>query len=141
MIRDCGHAHADKLGIAKSIAFLFVMPFASFTLFALLPGLPSLLLGMIVNAVVASMLIFAMCGIYFTLLKKRGIPVVVTRTAAGIISVAGFTPGIFMPLLGGVLLGRFPGPDGYRYSCLTVASKTRYKPHPIHKTPAPPSTL
>jgi nitrate/nitrite transporter NarK len=112
---------ADKLGIAKTIAFLFVVLFASFTLFALLPGLPSLLPVMIANVAVASLAIFAMRGIYFALLEEGGIPVVVTGTAAGIISVVGFTPDIFMPLLGGVLLDRFPGPDGYRYFFLTVA--------------------
>lgn len=112
---------ADKFGIARSIACLFVVLFASFTLFALLPGLPSLLPVMIINVAIASLAIFAMRGIYFALLEEGGIPVVVTGTAAGIISVIGFTPDIFMPLLGGVLLDRFPGPEGYRYFFLTVA--------------------
>lgn len=112
---------SDKFGIAKSIAFLFVVLAASFTLFALMPGVPSLLPVMIVNVAVASLAIFAMRGIYFALLEEGGIPVVVTGTAAGIISVVGYTPDIFMPLLGGVLLDRFPGVEGYRYFFLTVA--------------------
>ena len=112
---------SDKFGIAKSIAFLFVVLITSFTVFALMPGLPSLLPVMIVNVAVASLAIFAMRGIYFALLEEGGIPIVVTGTAAGIISVVGYTPDIFMPLLGGVLLDRFPGPDGYRYFFLTVA--------------------
>ncbi len=45
----------------------------------------------------------------------------VTGTAAGIVSAVGFTPDIFMPLLGGVLLDTFPGEPGYRYFFLTVA--------------------
>lgn len=112
---------SDKFGIAKSVAFLFVVLIASFTLFALMPGLPSLLPVMIVNVAVASLAIFAMRGIYFALLEEGGIPIVVTGTAVGIISVVGYTPDIFMPILGGVLIDRFPGPDGYRYFFITVA--------------------
>ena len=113
---------ADKFGIARSIACLFIVLFASFTLFAILPGLPSLLPVMIIKVAIASLAIFAMRGIYFALLEESSIPVVVTGTAAGIISVVGFTPDIFMPLLGGVLIDRFPGPEGYRYFFLTVAA-------------------
>ena len=112
---------SDKFGIAKSVAFLFVVLIASFTVFALMPGTPSLLPAMIVNVAVASLAIFAMRGIYFALLEEGGIPLVVTGTATGIISVVGYTPDIFMPLLGGVLLDRYPGPEGYRLFFLTVA--------------------
>jgi nitrate/nitrite transporter NarK len=112
---------SDKFGIAKSVAFLFVVLIASFTLFALMPGTPSLLPVMIANVALASLAVFAMRGIYFALLEEGGIPIVVTGTAAGIISVVGYTPDIFMPLLGGVLLDRYPGPEGYRLFFLTVA--------------------
>jgi len=112
---------SDNFGIAKSVAFLFVVLIASFTLFALMPGTPSLLPVMIVNVAIASLAVFAMRGIYFALLEEGGVPIVVTGTAAGIISVVGYTPDIFMPLLGGVLLDRFPGPEGYRLFFFTVA--------------------
>jgi nitrate/nitrite transporter NarK len=112
---------SDKLGIAKSVAFLFVVLIASFSLFALLPGKPSLLAVMILNVAVASLAVFAMRGIYFALLEEGGIPMAVTGTAAGIISVIGFTPDIFMPLLGGILIDRFPGPEGYRLFFFMVA--------------------
>ena len=112
---------ADKLGIAKSVAFLFVVLIASFMLFALMPGTPSLLPVMIINVAVTSLAVFAMRGIYFALLEEGGIPIAVTGTAAGIISVIGYTPDIFMPLLGGVLLDKFPGAEGYRFFFLAVA--------------------
>ena len=85
------------------------------------PPFGALLPAMIVNVAVASLAIFAMRGIYFALLEEGGIPLVVTGTATGIISVIGYTPDIFMPLLGGVLLDRYPGPEGYRLFFLTVA--------------------
>lgn len=112
---------SDKLGIAKSVAFLFVVLIASFTLFALMPGRPSLLAVMIVNVAIASLAVFAMRGIYFALLDEGGIPLAVTGTAAGVISVIGYTPDIFMPLIGGIILDRYPGPEGYKYFFLLVA--------------------
>jgi len=113
---------SDKFGIAKSVAALFVILIASFVLFALLPGTQSLLAVMIVNVAIASLAVFAMRGIYFALLEEGGIPIAVTGTAAGIVSVVGFTPDIFMPYLGGMLLDQYPGAEGYRYFFLTVAA-------------------
>jgi len=49
------------------------------------------------------------------------VPIGVTATAAGVISAIAFTPDIFMPLLGGVLIDNFPGATGYRYFFLTTA--------------------
>lgn len=113
---------ADKLGISKSIAVLFVVLIASFTLFALLPGTPILLPVMLLNVAIASLAVFAMRGIYFALLEEGGVPLAVTGTAAGIVSTIGYTPDIFMPLLGGILLDTFPGATGYRYFFLTTAA-------------------
>ena len=113
---------SDKMGIAKSVSFLFVVLIGSFTIFAILPGKPTLLPIMLVNVTIASLAVFAMRGIYFALLEEGGVPLAVTGTAAGIISMVGYTPDIFMPLLGGVLLDTFPGPEGYRYFFLTTAA-------------------
>lgn len=113
---------SDKLGIAKSISFLFVVLIVSFSIFAVLPGKPELLPFMLANVILASLAVFAMRGIYFALLEEGGVPLAVTGTAAGIISMIGYTPDIFMPLLGGILLDTFPGPQGYRYFFLTTAA-------------------
>jgi MFS family permease len=113
---------ADKFGIAISVAVLFLVLIASFSLFAVLPGAANWLPVMLLNVAVASLAVFAMRGIYFALLEEGGIPLAVTGTAAGIVSTIGFTPDIFMPLLGGVLLDVFPGQTGYRYFFLTTAA-------------------
>ena len=112
---------ADKFGIAKTVSYLFAILIASFTVFAFLPGIASLLPVMLFNIALASLAIFAMRGIYFALLEEGGIPMAVTGTAAGIVSAVGFTPDIFMPLLGGILLDNYPGAEGYRYFFLTTA--------------------
>ena len=112
---------SDRLGIANSVSLLFVVLITSFALFAVLPGTPSLLAVMLVNVAIASLAVFAIRGIYFALLEEGGIPMAVTGTAAGVISVIGYTPDIFMPLLGGVLLDSFPGSQGYKLFFFAVA--------------------
>jgi nitrate/nitrite transporter NarK len=106
---------ADRAGVSRTVAWCFAILILSFGVFILIPGHPRLVFVLIANTAIASLAIFALRGIYFALLEEGGIPIVVTGTAAGIISVAGYTPDIFMPMLGGVLLDRYPGSQGYRY--------------------------
>jgi len=106
---------ADKAGVAKTIAWSFGVLVPSFVVFTLTPGNPNLVGILIVNTVVASLAIFALRGIYFALLEEVGIPLAITGTVAGLMSAIGFTPDVFMPLLGGILLDRYPGARGYRY--------------------------
>jgi nitrate/nitrite transporter NarK len=76
---------------------------------------------MLINATVVSVAIFALRGIYFALLEEGGVAPAVTGTAAGVISAIGFTPDVFMPLLGGLLLDAYPGAEGYRYFYAIIA--------------------
>ena len=106
---------ADRAGVARTVAWSFGILVPSFAVFALTPGNPKLVIILVVNTAVASLAIFALRGIYFALLEEVGIPLAITGTAAGLVSAIGFTPDVFMPLLGGVLLDRYPGGPGYRY--------------------------
>lgn len=106
---------ADRIGIARSVSILFAVLVISFGAFAILPGRPGLIPVMLLNVTLASLAVFGLRGIYFALLEEGGVPMAVTGTAAGIISVVGYTPDIFMPLLGGLLIDTFPGDTGYRY--------------------------
>lgn len=112
---------SDKIGVVRAIAILFSFLIATFAVFAFIPGVPALLPVMIINVALTSMAVFALRGIYFALLEEGGVPMAVTGTAAGVVSTIGFTPDIFMPLLGGMLLDNFPGASGYRLFFLSVA--------------------
>jgi len=112
---------ADKAGIARTIAWFFLVLIVSFIGFSFIPGDPKLVFILIANTAVASMAIFALRAIYFALLEEGRVPIIITGTAAGIVSVIGYTPDIYMPMVGGVLLDRFPGALGYRYFFLFVA--------------------
>ncbi len=58
---------------------------------------------------IGSLGIFALRGIYFALLQESRVPMYVTGTAVGVVSFIGYTPEIFMPLLGGMLIDHWNG--------------------------------
>lgn len=111
---------ADRIGISRTVAWSFLILIVSFAVSAAMPGNPALIAVVLVNIAVASAAVFASRGVYFALLEEGNIPLALTGTAVGTISVIGYTPDIFMPVLGGVLLDRYPGAPGYRYVFLFV---------------------
>ncbi len=106
---------ADRIGVSRTVAWSFLVLIVSFAISAATPGNPKYIFMMLVNFAVASVAVFASRGVYFALLEEGNIPLALTGTAVGTISIIGYTPDIFMPVLGGVLLDRYPGAPGYRY--------------------------
>ena len=111
---------ADRIGVSRTVAWSFLILIVSFAVSAAMPDNPALIAVVLVNIAVASAAVFASRGVYFALLEEGNIPLALTGTAVGTISVIGYTPDIFMPVLGGVLLDRYPGAPGYRYVFLFV---------------------
>jgi nitrate/nitrite transporter NarK len=105
---------ADRIGPAKAVLGAFILMTSGFLIFALLPGKPSLLPLLLINVAVISSAVYALRGIYFSLLEQGGIPIAVTGTATGVISLIGYTPDIFVPTLGGMILDANPGAGGYQ---------------------------
>jgi sugar phosphate permease len=110
---------ADRFRPSRTViaAFVFVA-LASFSMALMKPGLSAdsdgtadgsplwLLWGTIM---VGCLGIFALRGIYFALLEESRVPLRVTGTAVGVVSFIGYTPEIFMPVLGGMLIDRWEG--------------------------------
>ena len=113
---------ADKIGPAKAVLGAFILMTSGFLIFALLPGKPNLLPLLLINVAVISSAVYALRGIYFSLLEQGGIPTAVTGTATGIISVIGYTPDIFVPTLGGMILDANPGAGGYQNFFLFISA-------------------
>lgn len=111
----------DKIGPSRTCALAFVILIVSFGIFTFIPTRPSLVLILISNTAVAALAIFALRGVYFALLEEGGVPLALTGMATGALSVIGYTPDIFMPMLGGVLLDRYPGALGFRYFFAFIA--------------------
>lgn len=66
--------------------------------------------------------IYALRGVYFALLAEARIPLVVTGSAVGVVSVIGYTPDVFMGPLMGFLIDRSPGALGHQHLFAAVAA-------------------
>ena len=112
---------ADRIGTAKAVVGAFIVMTASYLLFGLVPGGPMLVPLLLINGAVVALAVFALRGIYFALLEQGGIPVAVTGTAAGLVSVVGYTPDIFVPPIAGMILDAHPGAAGYQIFYLLIS--------------------
>lgn len=65
--------------------------------------------------------VYAARALYFAVMKNGKIPLVLTGTAVGIISIIGYTPDIFAGPLMGYLLENSPGEQGHQHVFLTLA--------------------
>ncbi len=111
---------ADKVGPAKAVLGAFILMTLGFLIFAIMPGQPGLLPLLLINVAVISCAVYGLRGIYFALLEQGGIPIAVTGTATGTISIIGYTPDIFLPALAGVILDANPGAAGYQHFFLLI---------------------
>ena len=104
---------AKRFSISRVIVACFVFILAATGIFIVLPT------GSVALSVVMMMALylglFFMRGIYFGTVDQAQIPMKVTGTAVGIISLVGFFPEVFMNTISGHLLDAYPGFDGYHY--------------------------
>jgi nitrate/nitrite transporter NarK len=64
--------------------------------------------------------IYGLRGLYFALFQESGLPILYTGSAAGLVSVIGYTPDIFMGPIMGLILDNNPGAIGHQYLFLFV---------------------
>lgn len=76
---------------------------------------PDMYVGLVLTIVITSTGIYAIRGIYFALLQEAGVPLAMTGSAVGLVSVIGFAPDIFMGPLMGFLIDRSPGALGHQH--------------------------
>ena len=104
---------ADRFDSARTILVLFGLLFVVFLAMTFLtPDIvgATYLIG---NAAVSLFAVFALRGVYFALLEETRTPRHITGAAAGMVSVIGFTPEIFMGPIAGRILDATPGVGGH----------------------------
>jgi len=102
----------DFLNRERVLAILLLLATISLMGLVLLPTSAStiVLLGMVL---IIGVLTYAVRGIYWATLEECNIPDRIKGLAIGAISLVGYAPDIYLPLLNGFLLERFPGKLGY----------------------------
>lgn len=113
---------ADFVGVARMTTVCFALLLASYLFFAFdspAAGTTYILLG---NTLVTCIGMFGLRGLYFALFEEARVPAVATGTAVGLVSVIGYTPDIFVNLIGGLLLDASPGLPGHQHFFMFLAS-------------------
>ena len=98
--------------ISVLVVALFLASLAMIGLI-LFPALHSL--GLLIGTVIfIGLMTYAIRGLYWAILDTCDIPLRITGLAIGIISVVGYLPDAFIPLINGYLTEHFPGALGYQ---------------------------
>jgi nitrate/nitrite transporter NarK len=104
---------ADRISASKVVLFGFAIMGTGTMILAsgvIKPGLEWLLM---LSIVYSGLGIYALRGVYFAMTAEARIPISVTGTAIGIVSMIGFLPDVFFGPLMGFLLDSSPGPKGH----------------------------
>ncbi|MBO6515348.1 MAG: MFS transporter [Bacteroidia bacterium] len=65
--------------------------------------------------------IYGLRGLYFALFQEASLPLIVTGSAVGVVSLIGYTPDVFMGPLMGYLLDSSPGVQGHQHVFAVLA--------------------
>ncbi|MFV3314584.1 MFS transporter [Pseudomonas sp. NY15374] len=116
-MRPLGGIGGGWLGdrFSKTGVLAWAMVLAAFGMIGLIV-LPSLrVLGVLVFLVIfIGLMTYAIRGLYWAILDDCQVPLRVTGLAIGIISLVGYSPDVFLPLLNGWIIDHFPGFLGYQ---------------------------
>ena len=78
----------------------------------------------LISLIIVAVGTYAIRGLYFSILNDGDIPIALSGTAIGIVSIIGYSPDIFATPLYGYLLDAYPGIKGHQiiYVILGVSS-------------------
>jgi sugar phosphate permease len=109
---------ADRIRPSRVAAWSFFALALGCLLMVAQPGIHA---GLTATIAGTSVGIYAVRAVYFALLGEARVPLAVTGSAIGLVSVIGFTPDVFMGPVMGYLLDRSPGALGHQHVFLFVA--------------------
>jgi sugar phosphate permease len=112
----------DRFKSSRVSALCFSTMVASYLWFALAEPLPSTRWVLYANVLVSCAAVFGLRGVYFALFEEGSVPIDATGTAVGLVSVIGYTPDVFVALVGGWLLDRSPGVTGHQHFFLFLCA-------------------
>ena len=111
----------DRVGVSRAVLVCFGVGTAGYAAMALGFAGVSMPWMLFVMVVTTSTMVFGLRGLYFALFRDAKVDRALTGTAAGIVSVLGYTPDIFIGPLNGYLTDTFPGGLGHELFYGSVA--------------------
>ena len=106
---------ADRFNVSLMTALSFVVLLGSDLFFAISTPIQGGLWLLLGNTVIGAAAFFGLRGLYFALFEEAKMPVALTGTAVGLVSLIGYTPDIFVSYVAGILIDSTPGLVGYQH--------------------------
>ena len=103
----------DRFSNSRVLLWSLLLAAASLVGMIALPGIGSsaILIGLLL---LAGLLTYAIRGLYWAILDECGVPPEITGLAIGIISLVGYAPDTYLPIVNGIIVDRYPGIAGYQ---------------------------
>ena len=106
---------ADKKSYINLIIVGFIIMLIGALIFSLVIVQVNMNFVFFFSLIVVAKGTYAIRALYFSLMQQGHIPLILTGTAVGVISVVGYTPDIFASPIIGYLLDTYPGIAGHQY--------------------------
>ncbi len=105
----------DRFRASLMIAVCFLITALGYVSFIFSPPESAGQIMLYLNVVVTCLGIFGLRGLYHALFAEGHVPKLYTGTAVGFVSLVGFTPDTFVPIVVGNILGKEPGFIEFRH--------------------------
>jgi predicted MFS family arabinose efflux permease len=112
---------ADRWRSSKLVCLLFFCAAAAYFCLSLERAVSMTGALLLANILITFIAVYALRGIYFSLIEEAGLDRRITGSAVGLISVLGFTPDIFFAAITGRILDANPGAAGFHDYFLLIA--------------------
>jgi predicted MFS family arabinose efflux permease len=106
---------SDRYGRPKFMTICFGLLVLLYLVIIVVPGTPAMAVFTTVSFICFYLAIYAIRGIYFSVMEDLRIPATIAGSAVGMASVIGFTPDFITFKLAGPILDKYPGAAGYKY--------------------------
>lgn len=110
----------DLISPSKVLSILLVLASGSLAMMAFLPAMtaPVILLAIVL---LVGLLTYAVRGLYWATLGECNVPNRIKGLAIGVVSIIGYSPEVYLPLLSASLIEQYPNGLGYRIYYLIIS--------------------
>ena len=105
----------DRFGISRMALVAFVMLILSHGWFAFTDDRFGTMTIILLNTLVTCIAIYGLRGLYFAMFQEGQVPLSITGTAIGLVSLLGYTPDIYVAAVAGYLIDNNPGLTGFQH--------------------------
>ncbi len=112
---------ADRTHPIKMLTLCFSLLLLSNLYFSLSTPEPHLAWVLIANVLITCIAVFALRALYFSIFQHYHLPLTLTGSAVGLVSVIGFLPDVFVLYIAGRLIDTYPGIEGHQYFYMFLA--------------------